>query len=92
MGVSYEWVAEPVDQHGDIIDPIFGDTFNDVRDVDAADFENAVAVNIALVRNVGNDDQGLQDRQYAYLTGGILPNEFNEGADVPVRFIRQIYL
>ena len=86
MAVTYEWVAEPVDQHDDIIDPIFGDTFKEVEHVTADSYFDAVMVNFALVRNVGNEDDGLQERQYAYLTDGTLPDEFDGGAKIPKRF------
>jgi hypothetical protein len=85
MKTTYEWVAEPVDKNGDIIDPIFGDTFEEVCGVEVSDFEGAVRINIALVRNTGDEESGLNERQYAYLKGGIL-TEFDGGASIPNRF------
>jgi hypothetical protein len=86
MSITYEWVAEPTDEYDDIIDPIFGDTYKEVADVTIANFKDAVVVNYALVRNDGNDEQGLQERQYAYIVDGLLPMLFDDGAAVPTRY------
>lgn len=86
MAITYEWVAEPVDKHGDIIDPLFDDTLAKVKEWKAEDFDGCVRIEYALVRNDGNDEEGLQERQYAYTHDGF---KFDHGAKVPKRFIKE---
>lgn len=84
--VSYEWVCEPLDEHGDIIDPLFGDTLAEVIRF-GLKYKGAAEFAYALVRNVGNDIDGIKDREYAYLDHlAQLPDEFPSGAQVPQRF------
>lgn len=93
--VHYEWVAEPTDEFGDIIDPLFGDTFADV--VKFAEGYECHATNFALVRNAGTEADGLEERGYAYLDEtDHLPEYFDCGHKVPKKFarcgmIRRIY-
>lgn len=81
--VQYEWVAEPIDKDDDIIDPMYSATLNEAKSWSIEDFDGAVKIKIALVRNLGNDEEGLQDRQYAYLDNF----EFDGGATMPNRFM-----
>lgn len=83
--IQYEWVAEPMDKYDDIIDPIFCDTYIDARKYKVADFDGCVKIEIGLVRNLGNDEDGLLDRQYAYS----LDTEFDGGAKIPKRFLKE---
>ena len=89
MAVSYEWVAEHVDEHGDIIDPLHGDTFAELN-TDLDTFADAVRVDVALCRREGDDDEGEWDRQYAYVKDGKLPETFEGGCRVPKRFHEEI--
>lgn len=85
MTVAYEWCAEEVDGHGDIVELYFYGTRA------AAEAHKPVAggcaeVNLCLVRDVFNDG-GVVDRQWAYfVTGGAVPAEFSGGAAVPAAF------
>ena len=94
---SYEWVVEPADEHGDIIDPLFWDLYSDAidcwRDV-FNQFPEARSAHIALVQNIGNDIDGLQDRGYAYISdeNGRLPEYFDNDRKVPKRFADKLYL
>jgi hypothetical protein len=66
---SVEFTLEPVDAHGDIIDPQHYDTFGaayDDRMRVLATFPEAVAVDMAVVTRVGNDEDGEQSRTYDY--------------------------
>jgi hypothetical protein len=88
--VDYEWVVEVTDEHGDITETNAEKSYDDAKrlaDTLTADGE----VTIALVRDVWNDDEGLQDRQHAYLSDGVtgsLPDAFDGGAKIPARFVR----
>jgi hypothetical protein len=86
---KYEWVVEEFDKHDDIVDINGYDTFDEA----AAHAAGAPMHRIVLVRNVGNDDEGLVDRQWAYLSDGLtgtLPDNFDDGngAKVPKKFKR----
>ena len=65
MAVSYEWVAEHC-KGEDIIDPQFSDALT-LDFITQEPMEGATSVNIALVRNVGNEVDGLLDRDYFYV-------------------------
>ena len=90
--VHYEWVAEPTDKYGDIIDPLFGSTLDEVK-CEAEAFDNhpeCEIINFALIRIEGSEADGLQDRGYAYLNYlDQLPPNLDSGHKVPVRFIRK---
>ena len=94
---TYEWVVEPTDKHGDIIDPLFWDSYADAvacwRDA-FNQFPEATKVHIALVQNVGNDIDGLTDRGYSYISdeNGRLAEYFDNDKKVPTRFADKIYL
>lgn len=83
--VHFEWVAEPADEHGDIIDPLFGNSFEQVRGF-VKDYP-CHSIEFALVRNSGNEADGLQERGYAYLDeAGQLPERFDCDHKVPARY------
>lgn len=91
METTYEWVAEPLDEYGDIIDPLFGSSLKEVKSF-AENYEGAIATHYALVRNTGDDDDGLQERGYAYLQpDGMLEARFCNGYRVPKRFRKRYY-
>jgi hypothetical protein len=80
MATTYEWTYEVPDAHGDITEQEFYDS---LRECMAA---APLTAEIALVRIVGNDDEGVLYRGYAYMEGGTLPPTFDDGARVPQRF------
>lgn len=93
MATTYEWSVEFCDgpeDEADILDSIFRDTYAEAL----ADGQNDGRENwrIVLVRNVGDDLEGLTDRAWAYIRDGALPETFTYGADedsgirVPKRF------
>jgi hypothetical protein len=85
---SYEWVAELLDEHGDIIEPMFGDTLKEVQLYAAQSDEHADDIAFALVQNIGEDINGLQDRGYAYIgDDGYLPEFFDNGESVPKKYL-----
>ncbi len=84
--IDYEWVAEELDEHGDIIDPMYGDTLAEVMGF----IEPAANVEYALMRREGNDADGENYREYTYLVDGKLPLKFPDGYRVPLRFHREV--
>ncbi len=97
MSVTYEWDVEELD----------GPDAPDVEIVDhhhCDSYAEAVVIlgrlgapgRIVLVRDVGNNLEGLTDRAWAYLVDGKLPDTFTYGADedsgirVPKRFHQEI--
>lgn len=82
--VSYEWVTEELDEHGDIAYVNGWGSF-----LGAVTFAKSLApqkVDIALTASWGHEDVGLKDREYAYLEGGKLPDTLDGGHKVPKRF------
>lgn len=80
---TYEWVAEHVDEFGDIVAPLFEDKLT-LPWVTQAPEPGCVTIDFALVRNVGNDEDGLLDREYFYIAD---LDEFFKNA--PTRFITE---
>jgi hypothetical protein len=79
MAVTYEWVIEGIDAWGDIEDVHHADTY--VEALKLAGHLRGVwpSVDVGLVRDVGNDVEGLTDRAWAYVVDGKLPETFNYG-------------
>lgn len=94
MKVSYEWVIEEADEHGDIFNVDHADTLDEAfeRLAYARELGQSSRVEIALLRLSYDDIGGEQERHYAYLKDGELPEimESCEGAAdgprVPQRF------
>lgn len=94
--INYEWAVESVDEHGDIFDVCHWDTraeaerwAQDVQPVRDGEHNRIVLVRDA-VEYVDGDEDGLVDRQWAYLDeNGDLPEEFDGGARVPKRFLKR---
>jgi hypothetical protein len=88
--VDYEWVVEPLDADGDIIDGYYFDEKD--RDEALAQLKSfaGAPVDFGLCRHAGNDVEGELDRQYAYRAeDGSWPDEFDQGAAIPKR-IRKV--
>lgn len=95
----YEWIVETLDDEEgfdvndpDIVDVSGYDTYPEARQ--HADQHNGTNIRIALRRDIINKDDGLMDRQYAYLSDrvrGTLPEQFEEGDDVPLKFRSKTY-
>jgi len=92
MAVSYEWSIESVDIYDDIQDSDFSEKLSSFsksdldHDPENPEYHKA----LVLVRNVGNEDDGLQDREWAYVINKQLPKVFDRGADVPKRFHKEL--
>lgn len=92
MSVHYEWSIESSDEHGDIHDLNFSDKLSFFKPADltydpkAGEFRKE----LVLVRTVGTDEDGVTDRDWATMTGGTLPTEFDGGETVPQRFHKEL--
>lgn len=86
--VNYEWSYEITDIDGDIIDSDFSDTL--------IAFKNDTGGNIVLVRNEGNEVDGVTDRYWAYIKeDGTLPEYFSDSyheinIKVPQKFHKEL--
>jgi hypothetical protein len=82
--VFYEWALEMVDEHGDIIDADFATNTGYASAWRKESPVDCVRHDVALVRRVGSDADGEQERGYAYVRpDGTLPDRFTCGAKVP---------
>ena len=86
MTTSYEWTVElledATDPDGDILDTSAFDTLADALHFMTGE-DNC---RLVLVRNVGNDIEGLTARLWAYVEDGELPDYFEDGgAETAVR-------
>jgi hypothetical protein len=97
MTVYYEWTVEIVedltDPDSDIIDTTACDSLKQALHFMGYDPEHS---RLVLVRNVGNDDEGLTDRLWAYVDDGKLPDYFEASAGnetsvrVPAKFHQEL--
>jgi hypothetical protein len=74
MPVNYEWLAEEVDEHGDIYEVHHFDSYAEAKAFVSKEYK----VHVGLVRDVWNDAEGLIDRTWAYIQGGKLPEQFSD--------------
>lgn len=86
--ISYEWTLE-IMQDGEITDSSFCDSL----EFDKADL---VGNDLGLVRNEGNEIAGIEDRYWAYVKDGKLPEYFTNamgesvGYKVPVKYHKEL--
>lgn len=89
--IRYEWTLETLED-GDIVDSDFSDrlTFGWVKIADS------ISMDLGLVRNEGNDIDGITDRLWAYVKNGKLPEYFTDamreptGYKVPQKFHNEL--
>ena len=75
---------EHTDEYGDIQDTYYADKLGNLSLT--SDILGTHPV-ICLERSTGNDEEGLQERTYAYPTEGrTLPDTFDVGHSVPPRY------
>ena len=92
--VFYEWVIEQVDDHGDIQDVSHWDSF--AQAMTARDSwlttEGCDCVEVASIRGVGDEDNGLHYRGYAYvnLDDMTIESHYCCGSKVPQHIIKQV--
>jgi hypothetical protein len=95
MSVGYEWVTEEVEDTDlenevDVISMIHYDTFRKAAERAEDLRAQGKQAMVGLVRDVGNEIDGLTDRQWAYIEDGQLPEKFDGGARVPKRFMVEV--
>lgn len=84
--ITYEWSREIEDENGEIIDSTFEDNL----------FDLPTDGNLVLIRNEGNENEGVTARYWAYINNNILPEYFtnsygnNTGYKVPNKFINEL--
>jgi hypothetical protein len=71
LQVKYEWCYETIDEHGDIIDNDFADKLADL--IPPQEIHQ-----LCLVRSEGDEIDGVQDRWWAYVEVGKLPDNFSD--------------
>ena len=81
---TYEWDIETYydGPDSDIEDHCFFDKLTEMPNRDDFELYNE----LVLVRDVGNEIEGLNDRAWAYVKDGKLPEFFGNGVRVPKRF------
>ena len=88
--IHYEWDYETIDEHGDII--------NHTHAAKLADYtKEDITPSLVLIRDSGNEAEGLQERTWAYVTNGVLPGYFQDAAGcncskVPAKFHKELEL
>lgn len=88
MQVKYEWTMEIIED-----DEIVDSDFSDSLSFDKSRLEGN---DLGLVRNEGNENEGVTDRLWAYVKDGKLPQFFSNanglptGYKVPVRFHNEL--
>lgn len=82
--IEYEWCVEHTDEYGDIHDIAYSDKLSTLSLTTNIPGTHPV---ICLVRSLGNDEDGLLDRTYAYPTeDGKLTPTFSGGHPVPDKY------
>jgi hypothetical protein len=80
---EYEWVVEVLEGDDAILDVLAFDSREDAERCAEAE----PLARVALRRVSGSHADGVDDMRYAYvLPDGSLPEQFEEGGDVPARF------
>lgn len=87
MAVSYEWCREYVDQYDDILDHDHSERLADI--VEQRTVRDAVSSRVTLIRDQGNDEDGLLERGYAYPVDGVMPSVFDCGHKVPAKYLKE---
>jgi len=84
-GVSYEWDIETLEGE-DVVDHHHSDKLDFLNLPRAVPNEHGGHEVLVLVRDVGNWEDGLISRTWAYVQSGTLPETFDDGTKVPKRF------
>lgn len=87
MKLIYEWDYETVED-GDVIDHDHSDKLADFS-------EDRKTDTLVLVRNEGSEEDGLTDREWAYVVDGKLPDYFQDargvnGSKVPIKYHQEL--
>ena len=96
--IHYEWDVETVDQYGDIIDHHFSDRLSTMYEEELKDAIQEKTVGdikyrLVLIRNEGDEHEGVTDRVWAYLDDSHrLPDTFDDRPNmrIPKRFHHEL--
>lgn len=88
--LDYEWDIEHLDRFGDIIDHEFVDKYPGTRDFDETGQVVVLVKSYARGLSGREDSFFIEDRTWAYIDNGKLPEEFEDGTRVPVRFHAEV--
>ena len=88
----YEWDIETVDmQYGDIMDHDFHKSYKDCLEAIKLQTGEGKRFDIVLVRDTfSGKDHNLRGRNWAYIVDGKLPEDFENGYKVPVKFHKEV--
>lgn len=94
MPVRYEWDVESLEGE-DVLDHDHRDTFAEAIAAEKISQNFRETTRICLVRDIWDYDHGLQERTWAYLEDGKLPEHFEDSGGrmssrVPQRFHQEI--
>lgn len=86
--IRYEWDYETWDDNNDIIDHYHADKLADFKPDD-------VTAHLCLIRDAGNEINGMEERTWAYVKDGQLPEYFSDAFGalvhlVPKRFHKEL--
>ena len=86
MAVEYEWTLEDVDENDDVVESHQFESRKEMIEF-AGSNDPTDHWDFCLVRNQGNQAEGLKDRQWAYFDRGeVVPEKFDGGAVVPAKY------
>lgn len=84
--INYEWSCEYVDTNGDIQDSDFSNQKAEVWPPRLLDFHSKCIPRLCLIRYSGNEEQGEQERGYAYFGDDL----FSSGHIIPQQYRKQL--
>ena len=87
--VHYEWTIEDTDAYGDIHETAELSVTEAISRSRTGSYVKKCKPVLVLVRQEGNQDEGLLDRQWAYPLDEKLPDRFDGGALVPKYILNQ---
>ena len=82
--ITYEWDYETLNEHGDIIDHNHADKLLQFSHEDVTD-------TLVLVRDKGTENNGLQERTWAYVIDNFLPDYFSDATGNPLHKVPKIF-
>ena len=87
--VTYEWIAEGIDENGDVDDIYFSSSYADAVAAAAHLAADYTRADVGIVRRVHDWTGELVSEQWAYVHDGELEATFDGGAKVPAKFIAE---
>lgn len=85
MTIVYEWLAETIDEYGDVVQHEHAEKLVDIPDF-VKDVDGRGARTICLVKDVYDNASPIPTRAWAYVENALLPEYFDDGTRVNPRF------